>query len=136
MWHNIDGMTNADHIGQSDTTTVARSADEAKQEAIKCLAYLVENGRYEWQWAGSAHLKVRPVPELPVRLFADSARYLDGGWGPCLAMMAGKKFSGRYWQYTTCDISSGEPHPPSKATADIEDLLDAFVRMVHFPHPK
>ena len=114
---------------------VANSADEAKQEAIRCLSYLVEDGRHEWRWAGSAHLKAQPVPNLPVRLFTDSAPFLDGGWGPCLGMMAGKKFSGRYWQYTTCDVSTGEPHPPTKAVEDIENLLDAFVRLVAFPHP-
>ena len=122
-------------VEQSETVMVVDSADEAKQEAIRCLSYLVEEGRYEWQWAGSAHLTTRPVPDLPVRLFADSAPFSDGGWGPCLAMMAGKKFSGRYWQYTTCDVSSGEPHPPTKAIEDIECLLDAFVRLVAFPRP-
>ena len=127
-------MTNAEHHDQLNAMT--ESADEAKQEAIKCLAYLVEKGRYEWQWAGTAHLKTQPVPDLPVRLFADSAPFPGGGWGPCLAMMAGKKFSGRYWQYTTCDVSSGEPHPPAKAIKDIEGLLDAFVRLVAFPRPE
>ena len=109
---------------------VAESPEAAKQEAVESLAHLVKKGRYEWKWGGSAHLKALPVPDLPVRVFADSAPLLDGGWGPCLAMMAGKKFSGSYWQYTTCDVSTGEPHPVAQATEDIERLLDVMVPVV------
>lgn len=120
---------------QTHTPKVLDSAEEAKEDAVRHLSYLVEKGKHEWQWAGSACLKATPAPSLPVRLFADSARFLEGGWGPCLAMMAGKKFSGRYWQYVSCDTSTGEPHPPVKAVEDIERLIDAFVRLVRFPKP-
>ena len=112
------------------------SEEEAQREALKWLSYLVEKGRYDWKWAGSARLKTQPASALPVRLFADRSPFSDGGWGPSFAMMAGRKFSGCYWQYTTCDPISGRPHPPEKAIEDIEDLLDCFVRVVAFRNPK
>ena len=118
---------------QTQGTVVVDSAEEAKEAAVRYLSYLVEEGKHVWQWAGSASLKATPSPRLPVRLFADSAPFLEGGWGPCLAMMAGKKFSGRYWQYVSCDTSTGEPNPPAKAVEDIEQLVDAFARLVRFP---
>lgn len=122
-----------DRLSTSTQRVRCESPAEAEKEATKWLAYLVDHGRYEWEWVEPLQLKARPTPNLPCRLLGISGENPDGGHSPLFMLMAGKRRRRRYWQYVTRETGSGEIHPPEQALEDIEWAVDALVLSADLP---
>ena len=102
------------------------SRSEAEELAVRSFEKLLTSNRRGWMRSGSASVECQPVEELPCRVIA-FAEPTSGGFAPCYGLIAGRKTSGRFWQYTTVDRATGNPLPPDRALSEIEAIIDVLI---------
>jgi hypothetical protein len=111
-----------------------QSESDARREVEAWMDWLVESGQHRWVRTSQMGLQCQPTPELPCRILAATSYVEDRGHLPYLMLMAGRKRSNRYWQYTTQDLETGVPHPREKSLSDITGLVDTLARVADVPH--
>ncbi len=110
----------------AESTPVRASRSDAQEVAVSWLGKLLSGNRRDWRRSGSASIECQPVEELPCRVFAFTEPS-GKGFAPCFGLIAGRKTSGRFWQYTTIDRATGYPLPPELALSEIEVIIDVLI---------